>query len=337
VTRDGLEAVVRQLARREVVAQHGVERVDQLAAGHGEAHAAVRVALARGAPARGAGAEAGRAGAAERERDAEGARAALEERQVEPVQVVVLDHVRIERLHARGERPDERGLGGVAVAPRLEVLDPAVRTAERGEEDAAEGGVEAGGLEIDLDAAQIVEHEAAEVGPARRGEVLLLGRQHEHVGLELAEMADRAAEPTRRAAEHGAGELAEVGRGDHEAQRAGAIELAVRDAAGAIAGAVAAGAVAAVQLGAEVREVLERGEHEPRPEAHLLAHERAAAGRAAPHERATVGLRPHRDDAGRRVPAPQPLVLARGQRRGSSGRAPVVVARSASSNAAPSV
>ena len=44
VPRDRLEPVARQIARREVVAQHGVQRVDQLAAGRDEAYAPAAVA-----------------------------------------------------------------------------------------------------------------------------------------------------------------------------------------------------------------------------------------------------------------------------------------------------
>ena len=104
VPRDRLEAVPGQLARREVVAQHGVERVDQLAArARRSARGGRSSVAARHAAPRGALAQPRRPDAAERERHAEPARAAIEERQIEAVQVVVLDHVGIGRLHARDE------------------------------------------------------------------------------------------------------------------------------------------------------------------------------------------------------------------------------------------
>ena len=52
------------------------------------------------------------------------ARAAVEERQVEPVQVVVLDDVRIGRLHLRDQPADQFGLGRIAFA----ALPPASRS-----------------------------------------------------------------------------------------------------------------------------------------------------------------------------------------------------------------
>ena len=58
-----------------------------------------------------------------------------------------------------------------------------------------------------------------------------------------------------------------------------------------------------------MREVVERVEQQPRPEARLLAHERAGRGDPPPDDGAAVRLGPHRDDAGRRIPAPQPFVF----------------------------
>ena len=71
VPRDGLEPVTGQLAGREVVAPHGVERVDQLAARRDEADAAAVAVAGRGASARGPraaspGGRSGRARAARR-------------------------------------------------------------------------------------------------------------------------------------------------------------------------------------------------------------------------------------------------------------------------------
>jgi hypothetical protein len=93
MARERLEPVARQLARRLVVAAHGVHRVDQLAAGRDQANAASVVASTRRAAARVAAAKARMRDASEVEPNAETARALLEEGEVEPVQVVILDDV----------------------------------------------------------------------------------------------------------------------------------------------------------------------------------------------------------------------------------------------------
>ena len=112
---------------------------------------------------------------------------------------------------------------------------------------------------------------------------------------------------------------------DQVAQLAGAGELAVGDAARARRGVAVSsgrhhrrrghrghrGHVLRPQPGAEVREVVERGEQQPRAEPDVLAHELAGRRDPPPHEGAAVGLGPHRDDAGSRVPAPQPFVFDR--------------------------
>ena len=180
VARDRLEAVAGQVARREVVAEHGVERVDQLAAGDGVADAAQRRC-----PARGRRAAAGRwrrpgpTGATERERDAEHARAALEERQIEAVQVVVLDHVRI--AGARRARPGARSApprraDRRRAASRISVAPSGSRTAMR--KIRSRAGSRPVVSRSSWSAAQVVEREVAKVGAPGGDQVLLLGRQH---------------------------------------------------------------------------------------------------------------------------------------------------------------
>ena len=193
--RDRLEPVARQLARREVVTQHGVQRVDQLAARHGEPHAATSDRARRATPRRAARWRSpGRPGAAERERDAEQARAVIEERQIEAVQVVVLDHVRIGGLHARDEPADQLGLGGVAAPCASSTLGRAVGIAHRDEEDpiALAGR---GRWSRDRSAAGAARRTAGRGSTCGRGdEVLLLGRQREHARPpELAQVRDAAA------------------------------------------------------------------------------------------------------------------------------------------------
>ncbi len=80
VARDGLESVAGQLARREIVAPHGVEGVDQLASRGDESHAATTVGAARGTAACRALPQARRAPhrATERKRYAEDARTPIE-------------------------------------------------------------------------------------------------------------------------------------------------------------------------------------------------------------------------------------------------------------------
>ena len=139
------------------------------------------------AAAGGALAQSGRSGAAERKRHAEAAGAAVEEGQVEAVEVVVLDDVGIGGLDAGDEAADQVGFGGIAVAAGFEDFGRAGRVADGDEEDAVAVGIEAGGLEVELQAVQMVEGEVAEVVAAGGDEVLLFGREGED-GL-LAELA----------------------------------------------------------------------------------------------------------------------------------------------------
>ena len=199
--RDGLEPVTRQLARREVVAQHGVERVDQLAARRDEAHAPPRVGVARPMPRRAARCRSPGGPMRPSASGTPSLRArAVEERQVEAMQVVVLDHVRIGRLHRRDQPADQVGLGGVALAARPRAL----RVAPAGSRTAimkmrSRAGVEPGGLEIELQAAQLVEREVAEVRRARSRRGTAPRGQREDVLLaELAQVRD--GRPRSRAA-----------------------------------------------------------------------------------------------------------------------------------------
>ena len=180
--RDRLEAVAGQLARRR--SRSGARRrACRSARGPARRSRTRRRAsssLGDAAP-RGALAQARRPDAAERERHAERARAAVEKRQIEAVQVVVLDDVGIGRLRrarrAGGSDPPRRRrpspcASSISVAP--------VGIAHGDHEDAIARGVEPGRLEIELQAAQLVEGEIAKVRAPGRDEVLLLGRQREH-------------------------------------------------------------------------------------------------------------------------------------------------------------
>ena len=97
----------------EIVAEHGVERVDQFAARRHEAYAAGGIRAPGCSTAGRPLAQSRRANPAESQRDAENARTRIQERQVEPVEIVVLDDIRIGNLHARHEAADEVGFGGI--------------------------------------------------------------------------------------------------------------------------------------------------------------------------------------------------------------------------------
>ena len=283
--RDRLEPVARQVARREVVAEHGVERVDQLAPGRDQPHAAAGVARAdRHAAAGPALAQPGPADPAERERHAEQPRAPIEERQIEAVQVVVLDHVRIGRADLRDQTRDQRGL---VIA--LEHLDGPIGVPHGDQEDPIALRIEAGGLQIELHPAQLVERQVPEVGAPRRDQVLLLGRQHQHrVVAEVAQVGDGVAEPPARGAEDRARQRRHV---------VGAHEVAQRSRAGEL------------PRGQLAWQVVEPVEQHPRPEPHVVADQRAV--HSPPHRDRAVAVRPHRDDARGRVPPLEPLVFDR--------------------------
>jgi hypothetical protein len=171
-----------------------------LAAGRDESHAPTRIVLRAHAAPRGALTEAWRADAAQRERDAETTGAAFEERQVEAVQVVILDHVGIGGGDARDEPANQIGFGGVAGAVRFEQLRCPIGKAHGDEKDPIAPGVEAGGLEIELKAAEAIEWQIAKVGAAGRDEILLFRRQHQHALLpKLAQVGELPAVTARRA------------------------------------------------------------------------------------------------------------------------------------------
>ena len=113
---------------------------------------------------------------------------------------------------------------------------------------------------------------------------------------------DRAVEAARRSGAYGVVKRPPIIASHEEAQRAGALELPIRDRARRVRLALVA------QARSEVAQVRERGEQQPWPKARFLAHELASDGIAPPHERAAIRLGPHRDDAGRIIPAPQPFV-----------------------------
>ena len=120
--------------------------------------------------------------------------------------------------------------------------------------------------------------------------------------VEIAQVADVAAEPPRGALEHEAVSSCAVVGADEIAQRAGAVELAIGQLGIRIA--------IATECGAEMREVVERSSSSHGRKRSSSRTRAPVSADASPDDRPRV-LRPHRDDARRRVPAPQPFVLDR--------------------------
>ena len=145
VTRDRLEAVAREIAGREVVPKNRVQRIDQLAARCDEPHPPAPVDAARHAAARTALSQPRRSDPAEIERYAEQLRAAIEERQIEAMQVVVLDHVGVGCAHNRDQPRDQRCL-----VEAFDQLDAPVGIAHGDHEDPIALRIETCRLEIDL-------------------------------------------------------------------------------------------------------------------------------------------------------------------------------------------
>ena len=120
--------------------------------------------------------------AAKGQPDVVDARAGDEEGQVEAVQVVVLDHVGVTLADQRAEAADQVGLCGGTSQPALvhveRRLQPGV-ILHRDEEDRVTFRVQAGGFEVELEAAQCVEGQVVEVGAPAGDEVLLLRWEEE--------------------------------------------------------------------------------------------------------------------------------------------------------------
>src|SRR6185369_1472724 len=152
---------------------------------------------------------------------------------------------------------------------------------------------------------QVVECEISKVVAAGGDEVLLLRRQYQNrfaTFLEGANVGEVLAKPTRRTAKHLGRDRREVARRDAVAERARTIELTPRDERRVVA--LTAKSVA------EVLEVVEARQQEPRSEAVLLADELPSVGRAAPDQDSPVVFGPQLNDAGCGIPPPEPLVLS---------------------------
>ena len=279
----------------EVVFEDGIQRVDELAARH-------RVARLPGSSVHGGSAcrsplaHSGYPVASKHQGHMKQLCTPDHEGKVEAVEVVVFNHVGIERLDTRAQLRQEGRLGEVIHdAGGLQNLRRSVGSPEGDEENPVDVGIEPGGLEIELHPPQVVEGEPAEVGTPRAHRVLLLRREREHgLRAELADMAQRLPEPAGRTGEQRAGELPSVGGEDLEAERTRTVELAEGDLIrGRVAGALRP------ESGAEMSQIHQRREQQPGPEPNLLARERTALRGAPPERHPAFGLGRDRDDAGR--------------------------------------
>ena len=117
-------------------------------------------------------------------------------------------------------------------------------------EDPARLGVQAGRLEVELHAMELIEGEIAEVGPPGGDQVLLLRRQRQHRRLtQITNVAECAAETARRALQHCLRQRPCVGGAHEEPELARAFEFA--DCNGGIGMAVGR------EVASQMREVVE--------------------------------------------------------------------------------
>jgi hypothetical protein len=215
---------------------------------------------------------------------------------------VVLDHVGIGRFNREHQPPDELGL--VCGQGSLEQRRLPVGVAQRDQEDPIPIRVEPRRLQVERQPPQVVEAELAEVGAPRRDQVLLFGRQTEQlIAWQIAQAAQRRCAPPRRSLEHRRGQRARALRADEKTQLPAALELAIADRVAGVARRFG------LQACPEVLQVSERRQQQPGPIADLLPHQPELGRCAPPHAGASARFGPDRDDARRRVPAPEPFVL----------------------------
>jgi len=226
--------------------------------------------------------------------------------EIESMQVVILDNVGIDRAKAGQEVANEIRFVFIGWPGDRECLGAALRIAQRHEKDAIAARVEPGGLEIELRSREIVETETAKVCPTRCDEVLLFRRQcQDRCFAELAKVGEWAPQAAARASHDRSRQRACVVPAYQIAERAGSGELFVRDVARRPALALRS------KPFAEVGEIVERCQDEPRAKARLFTHQFACFQEPPPDERAPVGLSPYRNDTGRIVPTPEPLFFSR--------------------------
>jgi hypothetical protein len=172
------EPMTGQVARSKVVPAHSVQRVDQFPPGYRVARAAHGVGAPalceRGTASRRPLLQTGLVVAPEPERNAQASRSFGQERQIEAVQIVILNHIRIERLNACTQSLQELGLRIVVIASAdFNRFRVALRVTHGDQEHARRFRVQASGFEIELQPAHGVEWQAFEIGAAARDQVLL--------------------------------------------------------------------------------------------------------------------------------------------------------------------
>src|SRR5439155_6797772 len=94
------------------------------------------------------------------------ARPTLEEREIESVKIVILDDIGIGTLNRGDEPPNEIRLAGVSVSRDLQRVCLARGQAHGDHEDTVPLGIEARRLQIELEAAKLIECEIFEVRAA---------------------------------------------------------------------------------------------------------------------------------------------------------------------------
>jgi hypothetical protein len=222
------------------------------------------------------------------------------------VQLVILDNVGIDRAKAREKLAQEIRLVFIGAARRSQRFRAPLPIAQRDEKDTVPVGIEASRLQVELHPRELVEAQTAKVRSTRRDQVLLFRRQCQDRSLaELAKMGERSAQTPSRAAQDGVGERPRVVGVDQITQCARPGELFVSNAPRR------SPLSSRSKPRAQVREIIERGEDEPRPKMCHFPHEFARFRQPPPDEGAPIGLGPHGDDAGRIVPTPEPLLFSR--------------------------
>ena len=313
VPRHRLEPVAGQIAGREVVAPHGVQRVDQLAARPAcsasvaaLAASAARDSAPRRAPRSLAHAEPGQA---RRARAARRAARARRRGTADRSRAGCGSRSRPDRAPARAPRSAASSSASAASSPsgRLEQLWVPSWSAQRDRKMRSRLGIEPGGLQVELQAAQVDRSRArgsrcaprppgtappaAAASTARRPELAAGGAtpgRHERRDAPWSTAASARAVVC-------AHQVAQRARPSSSDSRCHPVRRGPR--------------LSRLQPRAQVRQVVQaRRAAATGGSARLRARARGRRD-APPDERAPVRLGPHRHDARRGVPAPQPLVL----------------------------
>src|SRR5262249_40604022 len=128
------------------------------------------------------------------------------------------------------ESLDQVGLTSVTALLDLDCLAAAGRIANRDQEDPMTIRIEARRLEVELQPAEILEREIAEVGPSGRDEILLVGREREHgIAREISEPMGWLPRSLTHAAQDRCREGPAIGPAHQVAEGSGTRKLAIGD------------------------------------------------------------------------------------------------------------